>query len=95
LEPTYSGLDAEVDDKWWWWRRQDRTAAVTREHLFPHCSRWGDQQKALWKAVGKAYSWKSGRFRHVQISELFSIEECDQVVMDFLAAPDVGKFPPK
>jgi hypothetical protein len=31
----------------------------------------------------------------VQISELFSMEKCDQVVMDFLAATDVGKFPPQ
>ena len=39
--------------------------------------------------------WKAGRCRHVQISELFSMEKCDQAVMDFLAATDVGKFPPK
>jgi hypothetical protein len=31
----------------------------------------------------------------VQISELFSMEKCNQAVMDFLAATDVGKFPPK
>jgi hypothetical protein len=31
--------------------------------------------------------------RHVQISELFSLEMCDQAVIDFLAATDVGKFP--
>jgi len=31
----------------------------------------------------------------VQISELFSIDECDQAMMDFLAAIEVGKFPPK
>jgi hypothetical protein len=31
----------------------------------------------------------------VQISELFSMEICDQAVMDFLAATDVGKFPPR
>ena len=31
----------------------------------------------------------------MQISELFSMEKCDQAVMDFLAATDVGKFPPK
>jgi len=30
----------------------------------------------------------------VQISELFSMEICDKAVMDFLAATDVGKFPP-
>jgi hypothetical protein len=27
------------------------------------------------------------------MSELFSMEICDQAVMDFLAATDVGKFP--
>jgi len=83
------------DDKCWWCGGGGRTAAQTREHLFHHCSRWRDQQKALWMAVGKATGWKAGRCRHVQISELFSIEECDQVVVDFLAATDVGKFPPK
>jgi hypothetical protein len=30
----------------------------------------------------------------MQFSELFSIEECDQAVMDFLAATEVGKFLP-
>jgi hypothetical protein len=49
----------------------------------------------LWKAVGKATGWKAGRCRQVQVSELFSMEKCDQVVMDFLMATDVGKFPPK
>jgi len=67
----------------------------TREHLFRHCSRWRDHQKELWKAVGKATVWKASRCRHVQIPELFSIEVCDQAVMDFLAATEVGKFPPK
>jgi len=49
----------------------------------------------LTKAVGKVTGWKAGRCRHVQVSELFSMEECDQAVMDFLAATEVGKFPPK
>jgi hypothetical protein len=66
-----------------------------REHLIRQCSRWNDDQKELWKAVGKATGWKAGRCRHVQISELFSIEECDQAVIDFLAATEVEKFPPK
>jgi len=67
----------------------------TRVHIFRHCSRWRDQQKELRKAVGKATGWTAGRCRHVQISELFSIAECDQAVMDFLAATEVGKFPVK
>jgi len=33
--------------------------------------------------------------RHVQISELFSMEECDQAVMDFLTATELGMFPHK
>ena len=71
------------DDKCWWC---GETVSQTRENLFRHCSQWKDHQKELWKAVGKATGWKAGRCRHVQISELFSIEECDQAVMDFLAA---------
>ena len=67
----------------------------TYEQLFRHCSRWRDHQKELGKAVGKAMGWKAGRCRHVQISELFSIGECDQAVMDFLVATEVGKFPAK
>jgi len=72
-----------------------RTAAQTREHLFRHCSRWKDQQKTLWKGVGKATGWRAGRCRHVQVSELLSMEKCDKAVMDFLGATDVGKFPSK
>jgi hypothetical protein len=31
----------------------------------------------------------------VQVSELLSMKKCDKAVMDFLAATDIGKFPPK
>jgi len=51
----------------------------------------------LW-AIGLALEvtgWKAGRCRHLQISELFCRDECDQAVVDFLAATEVGKFPPK
>ena len=86
----------QEDDKCWWCSGgRGSTAAQTLENLFRHCSRWRAQQKTLWKAVGKATGWKAGRCRHVQISELISIEQCDQAVMDFLAAADIGKFPPK
>jgi hypothetical protein len=68
-------------------------AAQTREHLICHCSKWKSQQQELWKAVGRETGWKVGRCKHVQISELFSLEKCDQAVMDFLAATEVGKFP--
>jgi hypothetical protein len=77
------------DDKCWWC---GGTTAQTWEHLFRHCSRWKEQQE-LWRAVGKAMGWKVSRCRNIQISELFSIETCDQAVMDFLAAMDIGKFP--
>ena len=80
------------DDKCWWCRGG---TLQTRELLFHHCSQWKDQQKVLWKAVWKATGWKAGRCRHVQTSELFSMKKCDQAVMDFLAATDIGKFPPK
>ena len=78
-----------------WWRGGGSMTAQTREYLFRHCSRWKDQQKTLWKEVGKATRWRAGRCRHVKVSELPSIEKCDQAVMDFLAATDVGKLPPK
>jgi len=49
----------------------------------------------LWEEVGKATGWRAGRRGHVKVCELLSIEKCDQAVMHFLAATDVGKFPPK
>jgi hypothetical protein len=49
----------------------------------------------LGKEVGKTIGWRVGRCRPVQVSELLSLERCDQAVMDLLAATDVGKFPPK
>jgi len=79
------------DDKCWWC---GGTVAQTREHLLRHCSRWKYLQRELWKEVGKTTGWKAGRCRRAQVSELFSMEICDKAVMDFLAATDVGKFPP-
>jgi len=70
----------------------EKTLVQTRDHLFCHCSRWKDQQKTLWKQVGKATGWRAGRCQQVKVSELHSIEKCDKEVMDFLAATDVGKF---
>jgi len=83
------------DDICWWCGGGRRTVAQTREHLIHHCSRWRDQQKTLWKKVGKATGWRAGRCRHVQISELLSMEKCNRAVMDFLIATGIGKFPPK
>ena len=76
-----------------WWCREG--TLQTREHLLRDCSRWKHQQNALWTAVGKDTGWKVGRCRHVQISEQFSMDICDQAVMDCLAATDFGKFPPR
>ena len=67
----------------------------TWEHLFRHCSQWRDQQKMLWEVVGKATGWRAGRCRHVQISELLSMEKCDRAVMDFLKGTDIGKLSPE
>ena len=67
----------------------------TPEYIFRYFRRWRVYQKALWMAVGKAMGSNAGRCRHVQISELFSIAGCDQVVMNFLTDTEVGKFPPK
>jgi len=41
---------------------------------------------------GKSDGLEARRCRHVQISQLFSLEECKQSVMDFLAATEVGNF---
>ena len=73
----------QEDAKCWECGGGGSTAAQTREHLFHHCSRWRDQQKAVWKGVGMVTGWKPGRCLCVQTSELFSIHECDQQVMDF------------
>jgi hypothetical protein len=45
--------------------------------------------------VEEATGWTAGRYRHVQVSELFSMEEWNQVYMDLLAATEGGKLPPK
>jgi len=74
------------------WLSED--GGANAEHLFSHFSLWRVQQKTLWKSVGKATGWKAGRCKHIQISELFSIEECDQEVMEFLPATGVGTFQP-
>jgi len=66
--------------------------AQTREHLLHHCSSWKHQQQQLWKEGGKATGWKAGRCRRARVLQLFSMETCDQAVMDFLVATDVGKF---
>jgi hypothetical protein len=78
------------DEKCWWC---GGTLSQTLEHLFRRCSQWNHRQKELCKAVGKATGWKEGKCRHIQITELFSIGEFDQAVMDFLVATEVWNFP--
>jgi hypothetical protein len=48
------------------------------------------------QSLGKTTRWieHATVCRRAQVSELFSMEICDKAVMDFLAATDVGKFPP-
>jgi hypothetical protein len=42
---------------------------------------------------GKETGWKTGKFRYMQISELYSTDECEQAAVDILAATGIGKFP--
>jgi hypothetical protein len=102
LKPGHAAVGTYVkwfghrdDNKCCWCGSGGRTAAQTREHLFRHCRLWKEQQKMLWKELEKATGWRAGRCRHEQVSELLSMEKCDKAVMDFLAATDVRKFPPK
>ena len=43
--------------------------------------------------MGKATRWKVGIYWRAQISELFSMEKCDQEAIDLLAATAIGRFP--
>ena len=80
------------DDKCW---RCGWNMSQTWEHLFRHCSRWKDQQKMLWKKVGQERGRKADRCGHVQASEICTILECVQAVMDCVAATEVRKFLPE
>jgi hypothetical protein len=52
------------------------TTAQTRENFVCHSSQWKEDQQE----VGKAMDWKVNSFQNIQISELYSVETCDQVV---------------
>ena len=80
------------NDKCWWCR--SRTLQM-QKHLFRHSSEWQDMLQMLWMKVGMFARWNASRCWHVQISELFWIETCDQAVMDFMAATNIRKFRPK
>lgn len=45
-----------------------------------HSSQWKEDQQELGREVGKAMDWKVNSFQNIQISELYSVETCDQVV---------------
>jgi len=71
------------------------TAPQVREHLSRHVSPWRDQPKPLSKAVRMITGWNAARCRHLQVSGMFSTEECDDAVVHFLAATGDGEFLPK
>jgi len=75
----------------WRWRKNRPDAGTPLLPLQP----MENQQRTLWKVVGKAMGWKAGRWRHVHRSELFLMPKCDKAVLDFVAITDVGKFPPQ
>ena len=83
------------DGKCWCCGAGGRSPSQMQKYLVRLCSRRRDQQMTLWKMVGIATGWKAGWCSHVQSAKLFSITECDQAVMDFLTATDIGQFPPK
>ena len=78
------------DDKGWWCGGIGRTAAESQEHLFRHCSRWKDQEKTLWKEVGKATGWRAGRCRHVLLTREDDGEE--EKMMNCLSIQREGKL---
>jgi hypothetical protein len=102
LKPGHAPVDMFLkwfghrdDYKCWWCGSRCRAVAQMRKYLFRHCIRWKEQQTMLWKEVGKATWWRGGECRHMQISELVSMEKWDKAVMDFLAGTVARKFPPK
>jgi hypothetical protein len=48
---------------------------LTRVYLFHHCRLWRKQYAVLQKTERKVMGWNAGRYRHVQVSELISMEE--------------------
>jgi hypothetical protein len=64
----------QEDDKFLWC---GGAAGQPQEHVFLHCSRWGVEQNTLWMAVEMVTGWKAGRCQHMQVAELFSMEEYD------------------
>jgi len=58
---TYLKRFGHRDDDKSWWCGGGTSTALTREHLFCHCSRWKEQQKTLCTEVGKATGCRAGR----------------------------------
>jgi hypothetical protein len=60
----------------------------TREHLFKHCERWHQNQKALWQAVKSA----SGRsMTNTSIKDLLCDRRCSEAVVRYLRATEIGR----
>jgi len=71
-----------------WWRRYQ---IQTREHLFRVCLEWKGQQKILWAEVWKEIGkWKS----RWKIRNPLADGRCNQAVLGFLSATDVGRRVP-
>jgi len=85
----------QQDNIYWLCCSGGKAVALSRELLFHQCSRWRNQQNTLWKVVGKAMSCKAGRCRYVQITERCCTEQGNQALVDFFAATEIGKLPPK
>jgi hypothetical protein len=80
------------DNNCWWC---GGTVAQTPEHLLPHCRPLIYQPEEMRKDGGKAECWKVGQWWREQVSELCSMELCEEARMDFVEAMDVRKSPPK
>jgi hypothetical protein len=64
-----------------------RGVVQTREHLFKHCKRWHQNQKALWQAIKSA----SGRsMTNTSIKGLLWDRRCSATVVQYLRATEIG-----
>jgi hypothetical protein len=77
------------------WESRQMQQALRLEERQPRCGSTSFATAAGGKKVSRSSGLESGQMWKVQISELFSMETCDQALMGFLVATDVRKFPPK
>jgi hypothetical protein len=59
--------------------------------LFKNCPHWRAQQKILWAEVRKGAGRGKDRFK---IGDLFADERCNQAILNFLSATEVGRLAP-